>query len=140
MSVGVESKSAVSPVRAGSRGTKGRRLAFVGLLAIAAGGGYYWYRSAREVEGDKPLVVTAVIGDVENAVASSGTLQPSNTVPVGAQVSGQLQKLHVQVGDQVDVGQLLGEIDARVQQLLAGLGSAGDARQQDRAGRQDRGC
>ncbi|HEY3516724.1 MAG TPA: efflux RND transporter periplasmic adaptor subunit, partial [Gammaproteobacteria bacterium] len=85
------------------------------LLVVAVGGGYYWYRASHEVSGDKPLVVTAVVGDVENAVASSGTLQPSNTVPVGAQVSGQLQKLHVQVGDQVEVGQLLGEIDARVQ-------------------------
>jgi macrolide-specific efflux system membrane fusion protein len=85
------------------------------LLAVAVGGGYYWYRTSHAVSGDKPLVVTATVGDVENAVASSGTLQPSNTVPVGAQVSGQLQKLHVQVGDQVEVGQLLGEIDARVQ-------------------------
>jgi macrolide-specific efflux system membrane fusion protein len=36
-------------------------------------------------------------------------------VPVGAQVSGQLRKLHVEVGDKVEAGQLLGEIDARVQ-------------------------
>jgi macrolide-specific efflux system membrane fusion protein len=85
------------------------------VLAVAGAGAYYWYRTAFEVEGDKPLVVTATYGDVENAVASSGTLQPSNTVPVGAQVSGQLQKLHVEVGDQVETGQLLGEIDARVQ-------------------------
>ena len=55
------------------------------------------------------------MGNIETAVASAGTLQPSNTVPVGAQVSGQLQKLHVSVGDQVEPGQLLGEIDARVQ-------------------------
>ena len=48
-------------------------------------------------------------------MASAGTLQPSNTVPVGAQVSGQLNKLHVKVGDQVEAGQMLGEIDARVQ-------------------------
>lgn len=98
-----------------ARGRKrGRSLAIIALLAVA-GGGYYWYRTTHEVEGDKPLVVTATVGDVENAVAASGTLQPSNTVPVGAQVSGQLQKLHVKVGDQVTVGQMLGEIDARVQ-------------------------
>jgi macrolide-specific efflux system membrane fusion protein len=97
------------------RRKRGRTLALFALLVVAVGGGYYWYRSSHQVSGDKPLVSTATIGDVENAVASSGTLQPSNTVPVGAQVSGQLQKLHVQVGDQVEVGQLLGEIDARVQ-------------------------
>ncbi|HWN38916.1 MAG TPA: efflux RND transporter periplasmic adaptor subunit [Gammaproteobacteria bacterium] len=97
------------------RRKRGRTVALLALLVVAVGGGYYWYRSSHQVSGDKPLVSTAVIGDVENAVASSGTLQPSNTVPVGAQVSGQLQKLHVQIGDQVEVDQLLGEIDARVQ-------------------------
>ncbi len=99
---------------ASGRSKRGRRVAIFALLAVAAGG-YYWYRTAFQVEGDKPLVVTATFGDVENAVAASGTLQPSNTVPVGAQVSGQLNKLHVRVGDQVETGQLLGEIDARVQ-------------------------
>jgi macrolide-specific efflux system membrane fusion protein len=94
---------------------RGRRLAILALLAVAGGGGYYWYRTAFRAEGDKPLVVTVTVGDVENAVAAAGTLQPSNTVPVGAQVSGQLNKLHVNVGDPVEAGQLLGEIDARVQ-------------------------
>jgi membrane fusion protein, macrolide-specific efflux system len=105
---------------AASTGASGRRkggwrIAIFALLAAAVGGGYYWYQTAFRVEGDKPLVVTVTFGDVENAVAASGTLQPSNTVPVGAQVSGQLNKLHVRVGDQVETGQLLGEIDARVQ-------------------------
>jgi len=105
--------SAATP--AGGPRKRGRKLAILALLAVAAGGGYYWYRTAFQVEGDKPLVVTATVGDVENAVAAAGTLQPSNTVPVGAQVSGQLNKLHVRVGDQVETGQILGEIDARVQ-------------------------
>jgi macrolide-specific efflux system membrane fusion protein len=102
--------------QAGSRKKgRGRKLAILALLGIAAAGGYYWYRASLAVDGDRPLVVTVAIGDVENAVASAGTLQPSNTVPVGAQVSGQLQKLHVEVGGHVEAGQLLGEIDARVQ-------------------------
>ena len=98
-----------------ARGKRGRTLAILALGVVAVGGAGYWYRASHRVTGDKPLVVTASVADVENAVASSGTLQPSNTVPVGAQVSGQLQKLHVQIGDQVELGQLLGEIDARVQ-------------------------
>ncbi len=106
--------STASPGASG-RSKRGRRVAIFALLAVAVAGGYYWYRTAFQVEGDKPLVVTTTFGDVENAVAASGTLQPSNTVPVGAQVSGQLNKLHVRVGDQVETGQLLGEIDARVQ-------------------------
>jgi macrolide-specific efflux system membrane fusion protein len=96
------------------RAKRGRGLAVLGLAAVAVGGGYYWYRTQYEVEGERPFLATVTVGDIESAVASSGTLQPSNTVPVGAQVSGQLQKLHVNVGDQVEIGQLLGEIDARV--------------------------
>ena len=108
-----ESKVASAAAPSGRRRKRG--LATLVMLAAAAGGGYYWYRTAFEVEADRPLVATVTRADIENAVASAGTLQPSNTVPVGAQVSGQLQKLHVNVGDQVETGQLLGEIDARVQ-------------------------
>jgi len=110
-------QTAGSAVAPGRRRFTGRRRALVALAfaLVAAAGGYYWYRVSHDVAGDRPLVVTVAFGDVENAVASAGTLQPSNTVPVGAQVSGQLQKLHVDVGDQVETGQLLGEIDARVQ-------------------------
>jgi macrolide-specific efflux system membrane fusion protein len=110
-----EPSTAAAATPAGARPKRGRSLAILALLAAAGGGGYYWYRTAVELEGDKPLVVTVTVGNVENAVASAGTLQPSNTVPVGAQVSGQLNKLHVNVGDPVEAGQMLGEIDARVQ-------------------------
>ncbi|MCL4137218.1 UNVERIFIED_CONTAM: hypothetical protein GTU68_040824, partial [Idotea baltica] len=54
-------------------------------------------------------------GDIENAVTAAGNLQPSEYVDVGAQVSGILEKLHVDVGDKVTTGQLLAEIDATVQ-------------------------
>jgi macrolide-specific efflux system membrane fusion protein len=106
-----ESKSAAAPHR--RRGPRG--LAALAILAAVGGGGYYWYRTVFNVEAERPFVATVTRADIETAVASAGTLQPSNTVPVGAQVSGQLQKLHVNVGDQVEAGQLLGEIDARVQ-------------------------
>jgi macrolide-specific efflux system membrane fusion protein len=91
------------------------KVALLAAVAVAVGGYYYWQRSAADSAADRPLLATATLGDVENTVAAAGNLQPSNTVPVGAQVSGQLRKVHVRVGDQVTTGQLLGEIDARVQ-------------------------
>ncbi|TBU74367.1 efflux RND transporter periplasmic adaptor subunit [Pseudomonas daroniae] len=51
-------------------------------------------------------------GDVEATVVAIGTLQPRYSVDVGAQVSGQIMRLHVEPGDQVEKGQLLAEIDA----------------------------
>ena len=56
----------------------------------------------------------AVRGDIENLVTATGTLQPREYVDVGAQVSGQLQVLHVEVGSEVKEGDLLAEIDATV--------------------------
>jgi membrane fusion protein, macrolide-specific efflux system len=55
-----------------------------------------------------------VRGDIENLVTATGILQPREYVDVGAQVSGQLKKLHVEVGSEVKAGDLLAEIDATV--------------------------
>ena len=51
-------------------------------------------------------------GDVEATVVAIATLQPRYSVDVGAQVSGQITRLHVEPGDRVEKGQLLAEIDA----------------------------
>ncbi|WP_040515930.1 efflux RND transporter periplasmic adaptor subunit [Gilvimarinus chinensis] len=53
-------------------------------------------------------------GSLENVIAASGTLEPKDYVEVGAQVSGQLESLAVDVGDVVKREQLLAEIDATV--------------------------
>jgi macrolide-specific efflux system membrane fusion protein len=68
-------------------------------------------------KNDNQVIYTteAVIrGDIENLVTATGTLQPRDYVDVGAQVSGQLEKLHVDVGSEVKAGDLLAEIDATV--------------------------
>lgn len=59
---------------------------------------------------------TAIVqrGEIENLVTATGTLQPRDYVDVGAQVSGQLKVLHVDVGSEVKEGELLAEIDATV--------------------------
>lgn len=66
---------------------------------------------------DKITYITASAGrmDIEENVLASGTLNALKTVAVGAQVSGQLKKLHVALGDQVKKGQLLAEIDPVIQ-------------------------
>lgn len=53
-------------------------------------------------------------GTIENLVTATGVLQPRDYVDVGAQVSGQLKVLHVEVGSTVKEGDLLAEIDATV--------------------------
>src|SRR3954470_19504010 len=50
-------------------------------------------------------------GPFEVTIASSGLIQAFEVVDVGAQVSGQLANLWVKLGDRVQPGQLLAEID-----------------------------
>ena len=64
---------------------------------------------------DTLTTVTVTRGDIENSVTALGTLQPRRYVDVGAQASGQIQKIHVEAGDQVKAGQLLVEIDPSTQ-------------------------
>ncbi len=64
---------------------------------------------------DSLATVTVTRGNIENSVTALGTLQPRRYVDVGAQASGQIRKIHVEAGDQVEEGQLLVEIDPSTQ-------------------------
>jgi len=90
----------------------------LGACVLLAGGGYYAWRTAVGGDGASDGVLTAAArrGDLEDAVTATGTLQPKDFVDVGTQVSGQLKKLHVEVGAVVKAGQLLAEIDPSVYQ------------------------
>jgi macrolide-specific efflux system membrane fusion protein len=64
-------------------------------------------------QAEKPVYLTSPVirADLENAVLATGVLQGVKQVDVGAQVSGQLKSLKVEIGDQVTKGQWLAEID-----------------------------
>ncbi len=66
--------------------------------------------------------VAVTRNDIESSVTALGTLQPRRYVDVGAQASGQIRKLHVEPGDQVEEGQLLVEIDPSTQQAKLDAG------------------
>jgi membrane fusion protein, macrolide-specific efflux system len=87
-------------------------LAILGVLAAVAAV-YGWQRWQAAAE---PQLRTAdvVMGDIEKSVTALGTLQPKEYVDVGAQVSGQLETVHVDIGDVVKKDQLLAEIDPTV--------------------------
>jgi macrolide-specific efflux system membrane fusion protein len=85
------------------------------VVVVIGASGAYWMTRGEEAPAAKPLYAPVGQGDVENLVTASGSLQPSQYVDVGAQVSGQLQRLLVEVGDTVAEGDLLAEIDATIQ-------------------------
>jgi macrolide-specific efflux system membrane fusion protein len=86
-------------------------------VAIAAALSLWLYYSKQD-DADLVLsdetITTIGYGDIEENVTAQGKLEPKEYVDVGAQVTGQLQKLHVEIGDIVKTGQLLAEIDPRI--------------------------
>ncbi|MEG2805705.1 efflux RND transporter periplasmic adaptor subunit [Stenotrophomonas sp.] len=63
------------------------------------------------------LATTAVSrGDIEQTVEATGVIDAYKLVSVGAQASGQIKSLKVQLGDTVREGDLIAEIDATTQQ------------------------
>ncbi|MBV7537331.1 efflux RND transporter periplasmic adaptor subunit [Duganella sp. sic0402] len=100
------------------------RRAVIGVavaLTLAAAGAALWLTR-------KPAVVyeTAPLkrANIESSVTAIGTLQPQRYVDVGAQVSGQITRLHVAPGSSVKQGELLAEIDPSVQQATVDAGRA----------------
>jgi macrolide-specific efflux system membrane fusion protein len=97
---------------------KTRRNKVIALLVVASmvAGGCFWYAAAQKPQGDslRPIAVTK--GTIEEVVTAQGKLEAKQYVDVGTQVSGQVKKIHVDIGDAVTKGELLAEIDPRVYQ------------------------
>lgn len=87
----------------------------LGLVAVVFVTAWWWIALTRDDLSGPTSVHIVEHGDVENLVAVFGTIQPNRSVEVGAQVSGQLEKLHVWEGKEVGEGDLVAEIDATVQ-------------------------
>ncbi|MDD1974858.1 efflux RND transporter periplasmic adaptor subunit [Pseudomonas tussilaginis] len=97
-----------------------RRLLLCGLGLLSLSALLAW--KTLPAAGDPLSTVSVTRYDIESSVTALGTLQPRRYVDVGAQASGQIRKLHVEVGDQVKVGQLLVEIDPSTQQAKLDAG------------------
>ena len=82
-------------------GTAAAGLLVAGLIwALSSGDGTPRYRTEAVTRGS-----------LEHTVSALGSLQPKEYVDVGAQVSGLLSEVHVDVGQQVRKGDLLADID-----------------------------
>lgn len=80
-------------------------------LAVAVGA---W--SLRKDPPPPVAAVPATLDDIEDVVMAAGILEASRMVSVGAQVSGQIKSLKVQLGDHVKEGDLVAEIDSTTQE------------------------
>jgi len=107
------------------------RFSFAVLLALIAAlitiGACVWlFWLSPQNRATDYVTAPAERGDIEDSITALGTLGPLDYVDVGTQVSGQVMRLHVELGDRVEEGQLLAEIDptlylARVEASTAQL-------------------
>ena len=106
--------------------TKTTRNKLVGILTVAVfgGAGWYWYSAAAQRPSVALQPITVVRGNIEELITAQGKLEAKQYVDVGTQVSGQLKKIHFDIGDTVTKGQLLAEIDPRVYQAQVEAGEA----------------
>ena len=86
-------------------------LAAVIPVILLAAWGYRALHGAGAPELSRARVERA---DLEETITAQGKLEPKEYVDVGAQVSGQLSHLRVEIGDTVTRGQLIAEIDPRI--------------------------
>ena len=85
------------------------------ILLLCAGGIWYWRKNADDRSGINYLTETVRRGEILATVNASGELDAMVSVDVGAQVSGQIEKLYVELGRQIKKGDLIAEIDSTTQ-------------------------
>ncbi len=93
------------------------RLAWIGgglaVLALVIAAKLIFFPAKPKAE---MAVAPVTRGAIEQTVMATGTLEPVTLVSVGAQVSGQLTSLKVELGQTVRKGELIAEIDSQPQQ------------------------
>ena len=88
-----------------------KRLFLLSVLIVGAGYAR-WQWTQSPVDAPKFETATVSRGEVTQAVAASGQLNPVLTVEVGSQISGIIQKLLADFNSTVKEGQLIAQIDA----------------------------
>ena len=88
------------------------------ILLILGVGGYFVYDKFFNIKDEKVEFITkkAKRGSFSKKSDATGEIFATELIDVGAQVSGQIKKLYVKLGDQVKKGDMIASIDSSTQQ------------------------
>lgn len=89
------------------------------ILLALLGAGYFIYQqffAPQQTAQIHYITEPVTRGDLDKSVLATGSVRASQRTEVGAQVSGKIQKLYVEMGQAVQKGQLIAEIDSETQQ------------------------
>ncbi len=83
------------------------------IVAVLGGAGFgaWYYLFGQPAPEAAPTTTAVTRGDIEIDVLATGTLNAQTVVNVGAEVSGRIDALHVELGQTVSKGDLIAEID-----------------------------
>nr|WP_229978862.1 efflux RND transporter periplasmic adaptor subunit [Stenotrophomonas lactitubi] len=95
---------------------KTRKTLIIAAAVVTLAGSAGWWAFA---DGDEGALITAParVADLEKTVQAVGRVNPKELVAVGAQVSGQVKRLHVALGQRVQAGDLIAEVDSQPQRI-----------------------
>jgi RND family efflux transporter MFP subunit len=84
------------------------------VLAMAGGAAFYYVQStkASTATAETPMqTANAFRGNIVLYANGTGTLAPANEASFGFGTSGQITELNIKIGDTVEAGQVIGQID-----------------------------
>lgn len=103
-----------------ARGPRKRWIGLVVIAALAAIAFVYYRAQAPDIEAY--VTEQVVRGPLRVTVTATGTLQPTNQVDIGSEVSGVIDRVFVDFNDSVSRGQIIAQLDT--EQLEARAASA----------------
>jgi HlyD family secretion protein len=100
-----------------------RIIGIISAVAVAILLAWWWFGREQDPAARYELQ-TVETGRLVEAISANGTINPVVVVNVGVQVSGTVEKLHVDFNDRVNAGQLLLELDPRLFRARLAQGEA----------------
>ncbi len=93
-----------------------KKYIFIGSFLLIFGGILYYsffMNTAKKDDISTYNTKKVTKGDLSVTVSATGTLNPTNSVDIGIEVSGTIKDIYVDFNDEVEVGQVLAILDTR---------------------------
>ena len=97
-----------------------RWLWLAGALTVIAVAGWLFLGTGEDPAAPRYTTEAATVGTLVVKVSATGNLQPTNTVDIGSELSGIVDKVYVDDNDTVEKGQILAKLDlSKLQDAVA---------------------
>ena len=93
---------------------KKKTIIILSVLVLAAAAGILYFTSGTKAQAITFVTSKAQYGYIAKSITATGTVQPVDTVSVGAQVSGVVKNVYVDFNSIVKQGQLLAKVDPSI--------------------------